>query len=158
MRYPLRRIFLAALVGLSAATYALLFGDAGYLQQSELNSDLARLKTETAELERENEALNHEYIALQERISAAPGGDLRPGRGASGPATIIKFESAPPAPDTGAFALEPGTRLNLAEARILFLTAMFFVAVFGYYILRRLERLPGMPHPPAPSRRGALDA
>lgn len=158
MRYPLRRIFLAALIGLSTAAYALLFGDAGYLQQADLNSDLERLKAETAELERENESLNQEYIALRERIAAAPAAAGRPALAANGPATIIKFETAPPAPDAGAFGLEPGARLNLAEARILFLTAMFFVAVFGYYILRRLERLPGMPHPPAPSRRGALDA
>jgi hypothetical protein len=151
VRYPLRRIFLAALIGLSTAAYALLFGDAGYLQQADLNS-------ETAELERENESLNQEYIALRERIAAAPAAAGRPALAANGPATIIKFETAPPAPDAGAFGLEPGARLNLAEARILFLTAMFFVAVFGYYILRRLERLPGMPHPPAPSRRGALDA
>ncbi len=158
MRYPLRRIFLAALIGLSAGAYALLFGDAGYLQQAELNSDLERLKTETAELERENESLNQEYLALRERLDAPSSADRPRTPAQAGPATIIKFETAPPAPDTGAFGLEPGARPNLTEARILFLTAMFFVAVFGYYILRRLERLPGMPHPPAPSRRGALDA
>ncbi len=139
--------FLLTVAGITLAGYLLGFSDIGYLKQSRLQEDLTLLQEEIQGLEQENTALGEDYVRLRERIGPTPTVEDAASTdvelaGYAGGATILKFEDPAEADDgrgPGRFFLSGDERMSLGEARALFLTAMFFVAVVGFYMVSRLE-------------------
>ncbi|MBX7058259.1 MAG: hypothetical protein K1X75_09335 [Leptospirales bacterium] len=125
----LRRVYLSLTIGLSVAGYALAFGDAGLLVQRDLHQDLAAVEGQIDSLKRENAALNERLASFQERTPDESRNAAQPSR-----AVILKFESAA---SQNRQAQNQG--LSLTEARALYLTGMFCLIIFGYYLLRRLD-------------------
>lgn len=133
-------LFLLIVAGATLAGYVLVFGDQGYLQQSQTRTELEALRNEIRGLEKENQSLNEQYLRLLDRAprTASATGT----RQAAGSATILKFEDDPAdARQSGGYFSQQVEPLSLTEARALFLTGMFFLAVLGYYVLSRMERL-----------------
>ena len=132
-------LFLLIVAGATLAGYVLVFGDQGYLQQSQTRTELEALRNEIRGLEKENQSLNgqrHRRLPYS-RTASATGT-----RQAAGSATILKFEDDPAdARQSGGYFSQQVEPLSLTEARALFLTGMFFLAVLGYYVLSRMERL-----------------
>ncbi|MCR9144348.1 MAG: septum formation initiator family protein [bacterium] len=153
----LRYLFLVIVAGTTLAGYVLVFGDQGYLRQSQAEQELAETRAAIRGLEKENENLTRQYARLSERVPARPDGSDAVAQApaetrSGGTATILKFEDDPLAatPAGGTASTQPGSflatplaeqTLSLTEARALFLTGMFFLAILGFYGITRLERL-----------------
>lgn len=140
--------FLLTVAGITLAGYLLGFSDIGYLKQSRLKEDLTALKDEIQGLKQENAALGEDYVRLRERVGPLARHDgpaVSPDvalAGYAGGATILKFEEPGQADEDGSsprFFLADDERMSLVEARALFLTAMFFLAIVGFYLISRLE-------------------
>ncbi|MEQ9363255.1 MAG: hypothetical protein RIF32_03375 [Leptospirales bacterium] len=143
----LRYLFLLLVAGATLSGYVLVFGDQGYLRQSYAERELAATRAAIRGLEKENQSLTDQYARLQERVPSLPAenADARPA-GATGSATILKFEDDQNPDATGSpagssyFTPREQQPISLIEARALFLTGMFFLAILGYYGITRLER------------------
>jgi len=157
-----RFLFLALIGGLAATGYVFIFGEAGYLERTQLKRDLTRLETELEALRQERESLDNAYLRYRETLglerpgaqlaeaeSAAPEGESPDARAGFPRATILKFEDPTEEPETSPlpfplpFQIGEDGNTGLAETRALYLSAMFFLMVFGYYIVSRLERALG---------------
>lgn len=143
-----RYLFLLLVAGATLSGYVLVFGDQGYLMQTMAETRLAETRAAIRGLEKENQNLSKQYARLKERApeDAGPGGESPAvGSEISGTATILKFEddsgkTAGPGGERAGQATAGGS-LSIVEARALFLTGMFFLAILGYYGISRLERL-----------------
>lgn len=139
----LRFLFLTLVAGTTLSGYVLVFGDLGYLRQSQAERELAETRAEIRGLEKENQTLTGQYALLSERAPAQSGSARA--SAVTGGATILKFEDdqeqANASNSVGSYFSQTPEPISLMEARALFLTGMFFLAILGYYGITRLERL-----------------
>ena len=149
----LRVLYILTVAGLTLAGYVLVFGELGLLRQNQLERELAQLQAEIHSLKQENENLSQQYAGMVEQLPARAAGDESattsgPRQTLRIPATILNIEESPESATTAGFFSQEVEALSLEEARILFLTGMFFLAVLGFYGLSRLGQ-PG-PRPELP--------
>ena len=126
-------LFLIVFSIITLAAYVIIFGSAGLLVQDKLQDRLLQLEDDLGSLEKENEILSDRYVQLIESSNQKTVIEKK-----DESVIIIKFkditrDNRSDVTDTQ----KKSEDINILEARLLYLCAMFFMGLSGYIIIRK---------------------